>query len=181
MFCNSLHTYQGLNVNYQKLLKEFQSYISRLLLVVPINDKFLVDSLFRLLIEKCYRILYGFHNNQLQEHSLRKHPRNKMSSRIDGKVINKNQLDTMYGEYSELIHHSTPTSTDLLNFRQLGSIDSQLIEYIYIRVKILKTIFIEDFYIPNLRLTQLDLATKSMLQKQVTPQTSQIFKNIGLI
>lgn len=181
LFCNWYSEYQVQPLNFSNLLKEYQSYISRLLLIIPINDKYLIDSLLRLLVEKKYRILYGFHHSNLLEQSIRKHPRSKMSVRLENKIANKVKLDGMYSEFSELIHHTVSSNTDLLNFRQLSNFDSKLIEYVSQQVEVLKTIFIEDLVVPNLRVMQLDLASKLQFQNQLKPQTAQILKDMGLI
>lgn len=181
VMCNYFNTNEYQNKNYFNLINEFKSYTSRLLLIVSINDKYLVDSLLRLLIEKLYRILYGNYHNHLLEHSVRNHPRKKMSSRLTEKLNKKDELDSLYSEYSELIHHSNSTTTDLLNFRQLSSTDSHLIAYIRDKVEMLKGIFIIDFFIPKLKITNLDLATKMTLKGQLKHETSKILEDLKII
>lgn len=167
--------------NFINLINEYKSYTSRLLLVIPVNDKYLVDSLLRLLIEKLYRILYAYNHAHLPESSIRKHERRRMSTRLDGRLSKKMELDDLYREYSELIHHSNPTTTDLLNFRELSEVDNNLISYIGEKVEILKEIFLIDFFIPKLTSNNLDLASKMILKNQLTGKTSVALENANII
>ncbi|MCR8645669.1 hypothetical protein NV379_23800 [Paenibacillus sp. N1-5-1-14] len=181
VICSCFNKSEYESANFFNLINEFKSYISRLLLVVPINDKYLVDSLFRLLIEKLYRILYAHYHVNLLEASIRKHERRKMSSRLIGKLNKKDDLDNLYNEYSELIHHSNPTTSDLLNFRQLSEINVDLITYISEKVEILKEIFIEDFFISKVGEADLDLASKMRLRNQLINQTSKRLEEVSII
>jgi len=181
VMCSYFNRNEYQSKNYLNLINEFKSYSSRLLLVAPINDKFLVDSILRLLTEKLYRILYADNHTHLLESSIRNHERRKMGMRLMGKLEKKAELDNLYSEYSELIHHSNPTTTDLLNFRQLSKVDIELIAYISERVEILKEIFIIDFFIPKLRVNKLDLASKMILKNQLKYQTSKTFEELNII
>ncbi|MNO38128.1 hypothetical protein D3C76_282230 [compost metagenome] len=181
VLCSCLNKSEYERSNFLNLVNEFMSYISRLLLVVPINDKYLVDSILRMLIEKLYRILYAHYHSHLLEASIRKHERRKMSSRLIGKLNKKNELDNLYNEYSELIHHSNPTTTDLLNFRELSEINVGLIAYISEKVNILKEIFIEDFFISKVGEAELVLASKLRLKNQLIKQTSERLEEASII
>ncbi|MHB0801408.1 hypothetical protein PVK73_17505 [Bacillus thuringiensis] len=181
VMCSYFNRDEYQNENYLNLINEFKSYTSRLLLVAPVNDKYLVDSLLRLLIEKLYRILYAHYHTHLLESSIRKHEKRKMSTRLMNKLSKKVELDDLYSEYSELIHHSNPTTTDLLNFRQLSNTDIKLITYISEKVEILKEIFIIDFFTPKVKIINLDLAAKMTLKNQLKNETSTMLEYLNVI
>ncbi|KRE20231.1 hypothetical protein ASE42_10175 [Bacillus sp. Root920] len=65
-----------------------------------------------------------------------------MSDRLDSfNVKDKDILDTLYTDYSKLIHHITSTQSDLLNFTQLAKLDANLIENIIEIVELLNSIY----------------------------------------
>ncbi|ETT37532.1 hypothetical protein C161_13513 [Paenibacillus sp. FSL R5-192] len=181
VMCNIFNKSEYQEKNFYNLLCEFKSYASRLLLIIPINDKYLVDSLFRLLIEKLYRMIYAHHHGHLLESSIRNHERRKMSTRLMGKLNKKEELDILYGEYSELIHHSSPTSTDLLNFRKLSEVELGLEKYINDQLEVLKEIFMLDFFIPKFKGKHIDLASKLTLKEQLKEYTSKLLEEECII
>lgn len=161
--------------NFLNLLKEYRVYLSRILLLVPLNDKYLIDSLVRLLVEKLYRIIYGSHHAHLEESSIRKHERYKMSERLDSfDVKDKDILDNMYLDYSKLIHHTTSTQSDLLNFTQLAKLDTNIIEYSIKIVELLNSIYIKNVFTITLKDGSLDLASKLIFENNV----QESFKNV---
>ncbi|MBU5351372.1 hypothetical protein KQI74_03710 [Paenibacillus barcinonensis] len=176
VMCNIFDKSEYIEKNFYSLICEFKSYASRLLLIIPINDKYLVDSLLRLLIEKLYRMIYAHHNAHLLESSIRNHERRKMSTRLTGKLNKKEELDILYGDYSELIHHSSPTTTDLLNFRKLGEVDVGLVRYINDQVEMIKEIFMLDFFIPKVKVNHIELASKLTLKGQLKEHTSKLLE-----
>lgn len=165
--CNFFENDYYSTFNYTNLIKEFKTYLSRVLILIPINDKYLLDALFRLLVEKLYRILYGLHYLHLAESSIRKHERRKMSERLEGKIIEKLLLDSLYSQYSQLIHHTYSNVTDLFNFKQLEKAEVNLINYINDFVTKLKGIYIVDFFIPVIREKELDLSSKLILHDNI--------------
>ncbi|MFC5558912.1 hypothetical protein ACFPN4_07270 [Ureibacillus thermophilus] len=170
------------NKNYINLIKEFKTYMSRVLLVIPLNDKYLIDSIFRLLIEKLYRIIYALYHPHLLESSIRKHERRKMSNRLNGKITMKSEMDILYKNFSDLIHHSTSTTTDLLNFKQLANANTGIINYTLTIVEEIKKIYTFDFLIPILKNVPLDLATKLMFSNELQKFYAKILEpNIVMI
>lgn len=164
--------------NFLNLLKEYRVYLSRILLLVPLNDKYLIDALVRLLVEKLYRVIYGIHHPHLQESSIRKHERFKMSERLDSfDVKNKDILDTLYTDYSKLIHHTTSTQSDLLNFTQLAKRDTNLIEYIIGIVELLNSIYIKDIFTIIIKNGHMDLASTLILEENVQDSFKNILKD----
>ncbi|WCT53833.1 hypothetical protein PQ456_11470 [Paenibacillus kyungheensis] len=169
------------SVNFYNLLNEFKVYMSRILLIIPINDKYLIDSLLRLLIEKLYRILYAHFHPHLLEHSIRKHERRKMSVRLEGSLSKKKDLDDLYSAYSELVHHSNSNPTDLLNFRQLSDTNIDLIQYAAEKSGVLKEIFIVDFFMLKVSESQLNIASKMRLKNQLTREAVIRLENVNII
>ncbi|WHP40568.1 hypothetical protein QIX46_18775 [Lysinibacillus boronitolerans] len=168
--------------NFLNLLKEYRVYLSRILLLVPLNDKYLIDALVRLLVEKLYRVIYGSHHSHLEESSIRKHERFKMSERLDSfDVKNKDILDTLYTDYSKLIHHTTSTQSDLLNFTQLAKLDTNLVEYIIEIVKLLNFIYIKNVFTIIIKDGHLDLASTLILEKNVQDSFKDILTGEGFI
>lgn len=168
--------------NFLNLLKEYRVYLSRILLLVPLNDKYLIDALVRLLVEKLYRIIYGSHHSQLEESSIRKHERFKMSDRLDSfDVKDKDILDTLYTDYSKLIHHTTSTQSDLLNFTQLAKLDANLIEYIIEIVELLNSIYTKNVFVVIIKDGNLDLASTLILKKNVQDSFKNMLKDEGFI
>lgn len=179
--CNFFEHDEYSTCNYANLVKEFKTYLSRVLILIPINDKYLIDALFRLLIEKLYRIIYGLHHLHLQESSIRKHERQKMSDRLEGKIIEKSGLDSLYRQYSQLIHHTNSTFTDLLNFKQLEKAEANLINYVNDFVTELKKIYIIDFFIPVLDGKELDLPSKLILHNDIQEPFKLLLKGKNII
>jgi len=168
--------------NFLNLLKEYRVYLSRILLLVPLNDKYLIDSLVRLLVEKLYRIIYGSHHLHLEESSIRKHERFKMSERLDSfDVKDKSILDTLYTDYSKLIHHTDSTQSDLLNFTQLSKIDVNLIKYIIKVVELLNSIYIKNVFTIICKDENLDLASMLILENNVQDSFKNVLKDEGVI
>lgn len=158
-------------LNYYNLLKEFQSYISRLLLAVVLNDKYLIDNLIRLLIEKLYRVLYGYHYLDKQESTVRNHTRSVMSTRLETLLSNRQLLDDLYGEYSELIHHTSSTPDDLLNLRTLFIKPKNLLASTTVKLKDIQKIFIEDFFNKMVKDEKLTLASRLVLENRLSEFT----------
>lgn len=171
-----------ISTNYINLIREYKTYLSRVLLLVPINDKYLVDSIIRLITEKSYRIIYGINHPHLLETSIRKHPRRKMSDRLDSfPIVHKLQLDSMYAMFSELIHHTDSTDSDLLNFKQLAKYEGDLVSYIYVNISNLRLVYMHDIFCSILRGTDLDLPSKYMLNNDTSEEFQIILKGNGII
>ncbi|MEK4248488.1 hypothetical protein [Paenibacillus sp. FSL W7-1287] len=168
--------------NFLNLLKEYRVYLSRILLLVPLNDKYLIDALARLLVEKLYRIIYGIHHSHLAESSVRKHERSKMSERLDSfNVKDKDILDNLYTDYSKLIHHTTSTQSDLLNFTQLAKLDANLIQYIIGIVELLNSIYIKNVFTIIVKDGNLDLASTLILEENVQDSFKDVLKGEGFV
>lgn len=164
--------------NFLNLLMEYRVYLSRLLLLVLLNDKYLIDTLIRLLIEKLYRIIYGIHHSHLEESSIRKHERIKMSERLDSfDIKDKVILDTLYTDYSKLIHHTVSTQSDLLNFTQLAKYDANLTDYVIQIVEILNSLYIKNVYSEIIKDENLDLASKLIFEEDVQDFFKDILKD----
>ncbi|WP_440603285.1 hypothetical protein [Bacillus sp. GB_SG_008] len=173
VLCNAFDREEMQGKNYYNLIKEFKSYGSRLLLIITLNDKYLVDVILRLLVEKLYRILYGLNRPQLAESSIRKHEKRKMKERLEGLVVKQEELNDLYANYSELLHHTLPTETDLFNFRELMRADTEIINYTNEKVILIKDIFIEDCFLIAFRTVELGLATKLNLNDNLQEMTIQ--------
>lgn len=167
--------------NFYNLMKEYRTYYSRILLLIPLNDKYLIDALIRLLIEKLYRIIYGSYHLHLEEGSIRRHERRKMSERLETfDVKDKELLDTLYNDYSKLIHHTDSTETDLLNFKQLTKIDVALIDYVIEVVEKLNLIYIKNVFVIIINEGNLDLASNLTLKDVMQENFKDILKEEGI-
>ncbi|EDW21706.1 hypothetical protein FO510_00420 [Bacillus pumilus] len=170
-----------LTSNFINLLKEYRVYLSRTLLLIPLNDKYLIDALVRLLIEKLYRIIYGSHHPHLVESSIRKHDRQKMSERLEKfDVKEKEILDTLYTDYSKLIHHTYSTQSDLLNFTQLTKLDTDLIKYVIKIVENLNLIYIKNIFEIIIKDNNLDLASTIILKENIQNHFKDVLKGEGI-
>ncbi|MGG4498425.1 hypothetical protein [Brevibacillus reuszeri] len=179
--CNLFEKEIFQELNFINLIREFKTYFSRILLLIPLNDRYILDALFRLLIEKLYRMIYGLNHIHLNESSIRKHERWKMGERLEGKLSKKDDLDLLYKEYSNLIHHSSPTQTDLLNFRQLADYETELLTYANGIVNNLKLIYIIDFLIPLLNEKPLDLASRLTLSNELQQTCKSHLEEVNII
>lgn len=171
--CNAFDRAEMQDKNYFNLIEEFKSYGSRLLLIITLNDRYLVDVIIRLLVEKLYRILYGLNRPDLAESSIRKHEKRKMKERLFGLVSNQDDLNDLYSDYSDLLHHTSPTETDLLNFRELMQADTEIINYTNGKMKVIRNIFIEDCFFKAFDTLELGLATKMNLSNNLQAVTIQ--------
>lgn len=160
--------------NYYNLLKEFQSYIARLLLVVTLNDKYLVDTIIRLLVEKLYRVLYGLHRPYMQESSIRSHSRKKMSERLEGLLLKQEELNELYGEYSELIHHTSSTENDLLSLRSIYIKENEISKNTFKELERLFEVFIEDLFLKVVNNVDLSLSTRMTLSGRLSEKSKHL-------
>ncbi|MOA38909.1 hypothetical protein D3C78_1606430 [compost metagenome] len=96
-----------------------------------------------------------------------------MSDRLNGRMLKKTELDTLYSTYSSLIHHTNSTPTDLFNFRRLAEVNTALISYILNTVVEIKEIYTLDFLVPILQRVNLDLSTKMTFNNDL----QQSYKN----
>lgn len=88
-----------------------------------------------------------------------------MSDRLDSfDVKDKDILDTLYTDYSKLIHHTTSTQR-LLNFTQIAKLDANLIEYIIEIVELLNSIYTKNVFVVIIKDGNLDLALTLILKK----------------
>lgn len=142
------HDYVNDSDNYYSLLVEFRDYYGRFLLALTLNDEFLISSLFRLIVEKLYRIIFGFYNPHKSKNSIKRHTRSEMSSRLTVPLNKKAELDDFYKRYSDLIHHSTTNNSDRLDLRGVYFNERDLINTLKQELTELNCIFIEDYVIP---------------------------------
>lgn len=100
--------------NYFNLVIEYREFYARLLTTVAINDKFLIENILRIIIEKIYRILFGMLKNKKIERTIRKESREKMKISLEGRVeINRfASLNKLYNDYSQKVHHTDSVPTD---------------------------------------------------------------------
>lgn len=96
-----------------------------------------------------------------------------MKERLEGFVLKQEELNNLYSDYSELLHHTTPTVTDLLNFRELMEADTEIINYTIEKVKIIRDIFIEDCFFKSFDTVELGLATSMNLNNNLQEITIQ--------
>lgn len=166
--------------NYKNLLLEFKTYLSRVLLLLPLNDKYSIDALLRLLIEKLYRIIYGLNHLHLSEETIRRHKRSKMSERL-GMITEREKLNELYRVYSELIHHSVSTPTDSLNLKQLERANIDLLGYVIDFIADIRKIYINDFFIPTIKNESLDLSTQLYLRDNTQLILKELLETEGVI
>ncbi|RXF31476.1 hypothetical protein EG868_10900 [Enterococcus faecalis] len=135
--------------NYFNILIEYREFYARLLTTVAINDKFLVDNLLRVIIEKVYRILYGMLKNNKLERSIRRESRSEMKKALEGNVEENrfNLLNTLYNEYSQNIHHTISIPTDYFNLtRRLEHSQNNIEEFVNSMEKI-EQIFLDEIFL----------------------------------
>lgn len=108
-------------------IKEYKIYLSRILTVLATNDRFLLNSILRLNIEKLYRIIYGINFTMSTDRSIRKKTRKQMSDRIKGDTnIEIEGLDTLYSNYSIEIHHGDKSTIDLRSIYDIMKDDTYI-------------------------------------------------------
>ncbi|WP_413487038.1 hypothetical protein [Carnobacterium maltaromaticum] len=108
------------NSNVYNLIIEYKFFYSRLLTTLPLNDLFLIQNLLRLIVEKQYRIIYGFNFYNCGEKRIRKETRIKMDNRLIN-VIDTNLhmiLNKLYVELSEDIHHTNSSISDFYDIQK---------------------------------------------------------------
>lgn len=135
--------------NFYNLIIEYKRYFARILIAVSLNDKFLVDNILRLLVEKLYRILTAIHNPQRGEKRIRRDSRNNMSNDLIEvlDVSVKAKIDKLYNDLSNLIHNTTSSPSDLYDIRRLFSTPSNMVRDTIIIIEILKQIFIDEVFL----------------------------------
>lgn len=67
--------------NYFNLLNEFKIYTSRLMIILPLNDKYMLDAVLRLLVEKLYRMVYSLYCPLKTERNIRRQSREEMAKK----------------------------------------------------------------------------------------------------
>lgn len=113
--------------NYFNLNSELVFYSGRLMILLPINDRYMIDALFRLLIEKLYRLLYCLKSPNMLEKNIRIKSKESMSKRVS--IKDQKMLDELYGEFSTFIHHTDKLDSDSFNFRKLLEYSSELMQH----------------------------------------------------
>lgn len=114
--------------NYYNLLIEYKMYFARILSAVSLNDKFLIDNILRLLIEKLYRIITGLAYPARGERRVRSDSRERMSNDLVAMLnpLRKSELDILYSDLSNSIHHTNTRPEDLYSIRELFTNHSNL-------------------------------------------------------
>lgn len=168
--------------NYYSLFKEYQIFTTRLLSVINLNDKYLIDNIFRLLVEKLYRIITGIHNSGKTENRLRKLKRSEMSTLISNKIHikNKNELDTLYVYFSKQIHMSNLDITNLYDIRKIYTTDQDLDLYLLQYMNKLNHLFIEEvfYYLNNKNSTLIGTNMKIKLHNELSSDIHYVINTI---
>lgn len=134
--------------NVYNIMVEYREFYARLLTTVAINDRFLVDNIFRVLIEKLYRLMYGIKNPNFTENKIRKKSRSDMSQNLYGTVslLNLDDLDSLYKIFSKKIHHTVAMPEDYYNLTKRLEANSCFInDYLY-NMEIIQRIFLEEVF-----------------------------------
>ncbi|MDV2887526.1 hypothetical protein RYX45_20320, partial [Alkalihalophilus pseudofirmus] len=128
------------------LLIEYKKYFARILSAVCLNDKFLIDNIFRLLTEKLFRIITGISYPDRGERRIRKDSRQKMSndlaSFLDPRT--KNNLASLYSNLSNAIHATYADPSDLYDIRRLFATPSTNITNTLVITNQLTDVFINE-------------------------------------
>jgi len=173
------HEYVKVTDNYYSLLIEYRDYYGRFLLTMTLNDEYLVNSLFRLLVEKLYRIIFGFYNSFKSSNSVRRHSRYEMSTRLTMTLQKKKELDDFYSKYSDLIHQSIKSGSENLDLRSVYSIDRNLIDNLKSELQDLNSIFLLDYFKPFCVQNSLnDLSFIIAMNNRISENTKKIIKDV---
>ncbi|AUJ25175.1 hypothetical protein [Virgibacillus dokdonensis] len=138
----------GKEDSYFILLIEYKRFTGRILSTLLLNDKFLMDNLFRLIIERIYRVLIGLHYPERKEKRLRKSPRSKMSDDLDGKIKNESlaELNDLYRSFSKQIHLTDAAETNQYDVIRLFKTPHGLEVYVFECFQEINKIFIEQIF-----------------------------------
>ncbi|WP_026826484.1 MULTISPECIES: hypothetical protein [Exiguobacterium] len=135
--------------NYFNLIIEYREFYARLLTTVAINDKFLIENILRIIIEKIYRILFGILKDKKIERTIRKESREKMKKILEGtiEISRFESLNNLYNDYSQKVHHTDSVPTDYYDLtKRLEYKEHSLREFIKSMEKIEK-IFLHEVFL----------------------------------
>lgn len=139
--------------NYFNLNSEMVFYSGRLMILLPINDKYIIDALFRLLVEKLYRLFYCLNSPNMLESNIRKKNRESMSKRVN--IADQNDLEDLYKEFSILIHHTDKMPSDSFNFRELLNYSDEVMQHTLKTFKKLHFLYFSYFVKETLKIENL--------------------------
>ncbi|MFQ6322532.1 hypothetical protein [Lactococcus garvieae] len=168
--------------NYHSILLESREFYARLLTIVAINDKYLIDNILRLIVEKIYRILFGITKPLKQESTIRKISREKMKSEIskvsgEDEVID--ELNKLYNDYSVKIHHTVSVPSDYYNLTKRLVMDSdEFLQDVVEDMSKLETIFINKIF--NFLVIDSEKEDTSFKMRIRNNTTDDIIKQVGL-
>lgn len=173
VLCDLLIEYDKIDNTFNNfnLLVEYREFYARLLTTVAINDKFLIDNILRIIIEKVYRILYGRLKPTKIERNIRKETRINMKKALEGfmEVSRFNSLNTLYNDYSQRVHHTTSAAADYFDLtRRLEHTHHNLEDFID-SLKKIEEIFLNEIF---LKLSPDNEATGTSFRMRVRNNTS---------
>lgn len=135
--------------NFFNLLIEYREFYARLLTTVAINNKFLVENIFRVIAEKLYRILYGRLRQGRQERAIRRESRANMKKDLDGHMESGNftMLNDLYNDFSTKVHHTVSVPTDYFNLTQRLESKNDFLKDCIDNMEKVEKIFLEEIFL----------------------------------
>ncbi|EJE98218.1 hypothetical protein [Liquorilactobacillus mali] len=118
--CNILLDFEKIKKddNFFDLIIEYREFYARLLVSVTLNDEFFTSNVVRILVEKLYRILYGYYNPSKSIRRIRTSARKNLLRGTNLTDRNAEMLDRLYHVYSELIHDTHPSTNTKIDIQK---------------------------------------------------------------